>query len=164
VSVYSVGPPLPQVADGWTTYTWTLPDMSQTALPPGWGGTGDEDPVTFEPRLPPGRNWNNVLNTIDEVRVTTMKPGYFYSANFWEAGFDNVLMTAPGGGNGCGTADFDGDGDSGTDADIESFFACLAGNCCATCFPGGADFNGDGDSGTDADIESFFRVLAGGPC
>jgi len=59
-----------------------------------------------------------------------------------------------------GTADFDHDGDSGTDADIEAFFACLAGNCCAMC--GSADFNGDGDSGTDADIESFFRVLAGG--
>jgi hypothetical protein len=65
---------------------------------------------------------------------------------------------------GCGTADFDGDGDTGTDADIEAFFACLAGNCCATCYPGGADFNNDGDTGTDADIESFFRVLAGGDC
>jgi hypothetical protein len=64
----------------------------------------------------------------------------------------------------CGTADFDGDGDVGTDADIEAFFACLAGNCCASCFEGGADFNGDGDTGTDADIESFFRVLAGGEC
>jgi hypothetical protein len=64
----------------------------------------------------------------------------------------------------CGTSDFNGDGDFGTDADIEAFFACLAGNCCATCFPGGADFNGDGDVGTDADIEAFFRVLAGGNC
>ncbi len=64
----------------------------------------------------------------------------------------------------CGTADFDGDGDTGTDADIEAFFACLGGNCCATCFPGGSDFDGDGDSGTDADIEAFFRVLAGGNC
>ncbi len=64
----------------------------------------------------------------------------------------------------CGTSDFDGDGDSGTDADIEAFFACLAGSCCAACHPGGSDFNGDGDSGTDADIEAFFRVLAGGVC
>jgi hypothetical protein len=64
----------------------------------------------------------------------------------------------------CGTADFDGDGDTGTDADIEAFFACLAGTCCGTCFALGADFNADGDVGTDADIESFFRVLAGGPC
>ncbi len=67
-------------------------------------------------------------------------------------------------GSQCGTSDFDGDGDSGTDADIEAFFACLGGNCCATCFSGGADFDGDGDVGTDADIEAFFRVLAGNPC
>ena len=62
----------------------------------------------------------------------------------------------------CHTADFDGDGDTGTDADIEAFFACLAGSCCPTC--GTADFNFDGDTGTDADIEAFFRVLAGGSC
>jgi hypothetical protein len=62
----------------------------------------------------------------------------------------------------CGTADFNGDGDIGTDADIESFFACLAGNCCLAC--GSSDFNADGDIGTDADIEAFFRVLAGGTC
>jgi probable HAF family extracellular repeat protein len=60
------------------------------------------------------------------------------------------------------TPDFNGDGDVGTDADIEAFFACLAGSCCQSC--GSADFNGDGDVGTDADIESFFRVLGGGPC
>jgi hypothetical protein len=65
---------------------------------------------------------------------------------------------------GCGTSDFNGDGDFGTDADIEAFFACLAGDCCPTCYPGGSDFNADGDFGTDADIEAFFRVLSGGPC
>ena len=31
------------------------------------------------------------------------------------------------------SADFNNDGDPATDADIEAFFACLAGNCCATC-------------------------------
>jgi hypothetical protein len=64
----------------------------------------------------------------------------------------------------CGSADFNGDGDFGTDADIEAFFRCLGGDCCATCWSAGADFNGDGDVGTDADIEAFFRVLAGGYC
>jgi hypothetical protein len=59
------------------------------------------------------------------------------------------------------TADIDQDGDAATDADIEAFFACLAGNCCTHCTP---DFNDDGDAGTDADIEAFFRVLAGGAC
>jgi hypothetical protein len=51
-----------------------------------------------------------------------------------------------------------------TDADIEAFFACLAGICPAAPCTGGADFNGDGDTGTDADIEAFFRVLGGGTC
>jgi hypothetical protein len=163
VSVYHVGPPLPQVVDGWTTFTWDVPDTSAAELPPGWGGTGAEDPNTYEPILPPGRTWASVLASVDEVRITTMQPGYFYSSNFWEAGFDNVSFVVIGGGA-CGTADFDGDGDIGTDADIENFFACLAGECCETCFYGGADFDGDGDVGTDADIEAFFRVLAGGTC
>jgi|GEM_PF-1025375 len=67
-------------------------------------------------------------------------------------------------GNECGSQDYNGDGDFGTDQDIEAFFACLGGNCCATCFCQGSDFNGDGDFGTDQDIEAFFRVLGGGNC
>jgi autotransporter-associated beta strand protein len=66
--------------------------------------------------------------------------------------------------HGCGTADFNCDGDVGTDADIEAFFACLAGTCPSAPCANTADFNGDGDIGTDADIEAFFRVLAGGSC
>jgi hypothetical protein len=64
----------------------------------------------------------------------------------------------------CGSADFNCDGDVGTDADIESFFACIAGTCPPPPCPSTADFNGDGDVGTDADIEAFFSVLAGGVC
>ena len=72
---------------------------------------------------------------------------------------DPAMLTV---GPSCGSADFNGDGDLGTDTDIEAFFACLSGACCATC--GSADFNGDGDLGTDSDIEAFFRVLGGGSC
>jgi hypothetical protein len=64
----------------------------------------------------------------------------------------------------CGSADFNCDGAVGTDADIESFFACLSGACPPPPCTSTADFNGDGALGTDADIEAFFRVLAGGPC
>jgi hypothetical protein len=74
------------------------------------------------------------------------------------------ICTPPCPGNECGTSDYNGDGDFGTDQDIEAFFACLGGQCCATCFCQGSDFNGDGDFGTDQDIEAFFRVLAGGNC
>jgi probable HAF family extracellular repeat protein len=64
----------------------------------------------------------------------------------------------------CGSADFNCDGDVATDADIEAFFACLAGTCPSPPCTSTADFNGDGDAATDADIEAFFRVLAGGSC
>ena len=90
--------------------------------------------------------------------------GYFLAGNY------DVVLT-----NTCGTstsqaavldlanpADFDGDGDVGTDADIEAFFRCLAGTCCATCLS--IDFNGDGDMGTDFDIHAFFVALGGGGC
>jgi probable HAF family extracellular repeat protein len=43
------------------------------------------------------------------------------------------------------SADFNNDGDVGTDLDIETFFACVAGNCCAAC--GDADFNATATSG-----------------
>jgi hypothetical protein len=74
---------------------------------------------------------------------------------------DDLRVTVLGG---CGSADFNCDGDLGTDADIEAFFACLAGDCPPPPCAGRADFNGDGDLGTDADIEAFFRVLGGGSC
>jgi hypothetical protein len=64
----------------------------------------------------------------------------------------------------CQDSDVNNDGDWGTDADIEAFFACLAGDCCPACDAYAADFNGDGDFGTDQDIEAFFRVLGGGTC
>jgi hypothetical protein len=53
-------------------------------------------------------------------------------------------------------ADFNMDGDVGTDADIEAFFASLAGAPI-----GNPDFDMDGDVGTDADIRAFFEALAG---
>jgi hypothetical protein len=68
------------------------------------------------------------------------------------------------GSRGCGSADFNCDGDTATDADIEAFFACLAGACPPAPCTSTADFNADGDVATDADIEAFFRVLAGGTC
>jgi hypothetical protein len=79
------------------------------------------------------------------------------------SGVGQIVITGTNNG-GCGSADFNCDGDVGTDADIEAFFACLAGNCPAFPCMGTADFDGDGDIGTDADIEAFFRVLGGGTC
>jgi hypothetical protein len=92
------------------------------------------------------------------VRQNNAGFGGAFSEVAWDVVTDARLRTRAG----CGTSDFDGDGDFGTDADIEAFWRCFAGDCCPACF--GADFNGDGDTGTDADIEAFYRVLAGAAC
>jgi|GEM_PF-4299128 len=99
------------------------------------------------------------------VRVDpTSSPNFPNVIDLSTANAPIIRVEVGGGGPTCGTSDFNGDSDFGTDADIEAFFACLGGTCCATCFSGGSDFNGDGDFGTDQDIESFFRVLGGGQC
>ncbi len=90
-SVFTVIQGLPQIQDGWVTYNYVIP--IQNDLPAGWGGTGDEDPVTFEPRLPQNRSYLSVLQSVDEFRLTTFEPGYFYGFNFWEMGFDNVNVS-----------------------------------------------------------------------
>jgi hypothetical protein len=104
--------------------------------------------------LPPLSGTGDPAHLLLNTTITRQTIGVNGSATLPAAG---VIPPPP-----CGSADYNGDGDVGTDADIEAFFACLAGSCCPTCF--GADFNSDGDVGTDADIEAFFRVLAGGAC
>ena len=105
-TVYTIQGTWPQSVDGWQTRSFELPDPNSTTLPAGWGGTGDSDPQTGEPILPAGVTYRDVLSSVDEVRVTTFVPGYFYIANFWEVGFDNVIVEAIG--NEC-RADFNGD-------------------------------------------------------
>jgi hypothetical protein len=70
---------------GWRHFEAVVENPLQSALPAGWGGTGDEDPVTFEPRLPPDRTFDSVLRSVDEVRFTTFVPGFFY-------GFTNFII------------------------------------------------------------------------
>ncbi len=127
------------------------------------------------PALAPGEYW--IAVSVEGEPGVSSAPGsipipqdaghnatQFFNGNWVSLPIDFPFKLFGTAGAACGTADFDGDGDTGTDADIEAFFACLAGNCCATCFHLGADFNADGDVGTDADIEAFFRVLAGQDC
>jgi hypothetical protein len=113
---------------------------------PARTGTWDAaDNGRYSLRVKSGEVWDAIGNLVPAVEIRSYG-----------------LWFPPGRGVNCGSIDFDGDGDVATDADIEAFFACMAGNCCHTC--GSPDFNQDGESGTDADIESFFRVLAGGAC
>ncbi len=91
---------LPAPGSGWTTMGVDINDPNSAVLPAGWGGTGAEDPNTFEPTLPPDRTFASVLAGVDEILFTTYVPGFFYGFTNFDVSFDNVsiqLIPAPGG-------------------------------------------------------------------
>ncbi|MGE0481670.1 MAG: PEP-CTERM sorting domain-containing protein [Phycisphaerae bacterium] len=149
------------------TSTWTdleiiIDDPASTTLPEGWGGTGDEDPSTFEPILPRDRTFASVLASVDEVRFTTFEPGYFYGFTNFDVRFDNPTVAAvtvqqPGDLNCDGVVN---------NFDIDPFVLALTDPAgYAAAFPGcdidNADTNGDG-SVNNFDIDSFVACLVGG--
>lgn len=75
----------------WANFSVTVTPNSAT-LPAGWGGYGDEDPNTFEPRLPPGVTFADVMATVDEVEFSTFVPGNFYGFTIFDARFDNFRI------------------------------------------------------------------------
>lgn len=85
---------LPQQADGWRTFSVDITDVTSTALPAGWQGAGAEDPNTFEPVLPAGRNWANVLQGVDEIAFSTFVPGFFYGFTNFKLRVDNIRIEA----------------------------------------------------------------------
>jgi hypothetical protein len=107
VSVWFRGPAIPAMADGWVTYSFEIPIPGGNEMPAGWGGTGDEDPVTFEPKLPDDRTFRSVLQHVTRVGISTFEPGYFYASSFIEFGADNLSVT---GGAGTCPCDIDGGG------------------------------------------------------
>lgn len=77
---------------GWTTYSVTF-DPNSTELPAGWGGYGAEDPNTFEPILPDGVTFADVLSGVDEIQFTTFQPGFFFGFTDHTVGIDNLSIT-----------------------------------------------------------------------
>lgn len=77
----------------WTHFSITIDDPTAIELPAGWGGTGDEDPVTFEPILPADRTFASVLANVEEIRFTTFEPGFFYGFTNFQVRMDNPSVT-----------------------------------------------------------------------
>ena len=77
----------------WEHASVTVANPMQATLPPGWGGTGAENPVTFEPELPPDRTFASVLAGVDEIVFTTFKPGFFYVDSFFDVAVDNISVS-----------------------------------------------------------------------
>lgn len=95
----SLGVLNPQVNDDWVTYSVVIEDTTAMDLPSGWRGAGAEDPDTFEPILPDGRTFANVLENVDEIAFTTFVPGFFFGFSNFDIQVDNValrVIPAPG--------------------------------------------------------------------
>lgn len=75
----------------WTTFSVTF-DPNSPALPQGWGGSGAEDPNTFEPILPPGVTFADVLQNVEELSFTTYEPGWFYGFTDFNIRIDNIRI------------------------------------------------------------------------
>lgn len=94
VSVYKHLGTLTASQPGWRNFAAQIPNTSSATLPAGWGGTGDEDPVTFEPRLPLDRTFDSVLRSVDEIRFTTFVPGFFFGFTNFVMAVDNPTVSA----------------------------------------------------------------------
>lgn len=83
-----------------TTLSVTIDDTSAIDLPTGWGGFGAEDPVTFEPTLPDGVTFADILAGYDEVAISTLLPGFFFTFDDYDLTLDNIsistVVPAPG--------------------------------------------------------------------
>ncbi|MEY3141838.1 MAG: hypothetical protein RLY21_331 [Planctomycetota bacterium] len=124
----------------WTTFSITF-DPRATQLPPGWRGTGAEDPVTYAPVLPAGVTFRDVLEGVNSIAFTTLEPGMFFGFTDHTFRIDNITVTrvpasVPG--------DLDGDGGVGA-PDLSILLS--AWGPCASGQPCPADLNGDGSVG-----------------
>jgi hypothetical protein len=79
----------------WTTLAVTIEDTNATELPDGWGGYGAEDPDTFEPMLPDGVTFADIVAGYDEVVYSTFQPGFFFSTADFDVRLDNIGIVVP---------------------------------------------------------------------
>ena len=92
----------------WTTWSVRVENPAAAELPEGWGGTGAEDPRTFEPGLPADRTFADVLAGADSIVFTTGQPGLVFGLTDFDLRIDNVTITTNQG-TAC-PADLNGDG------------------------------------------------------
>jgi hypothetical protein len=75
----------------WTTFSVTF-DPNSADMPAGWGGTGDEDPNTFEPVLPANLTFADILQSVEQLAFTTFEPGWFYGFTDFDIRVDNIRI------------------------------------------------------------------------
>jgi len=136
----------------WTTWSVEVEDPAAVELPEGWGGTGAEDPRTFEPSLPKDRSFADVLAGADSIVFTTGQPGFVFGLTDFDLRIDNVTITT----NPATACPADLNGDGLVDASDMGAMLALWGDA-----ENAADLNDDGA----VDAQDLGLLLVGwGPC
>ena len=76
----------------WTRFSVDVLFDDYGSLPDGWRGAGAEDPMTFEPMLPAGITFADVIAGYDELAVTTLEPGFFFGFTDHDIVVDNITL------------------------------------------------------------------------
>ncbi|MEZ5973544.1 MAG: hypothetical protein R3E96_01505 [Planctomycetota bacterium] len=90
---YFVGAQVPQPGQGWVHYDFAIPSADTSAVPSGWSGGWVGDGAAFRP----GVDWNDVIQSVDQVEFWWINPSYFAILQNWTVGVDNVEIQMSGG-------------------------------------------------------------------
>lgn len=77
----------------WTRFFVQVAESDYDTLPEGWRGSGAEDPKTFEPILPEGITFRDVIAGYDQIVVTTLEPGFFFGFTDFDVIVDDITLT-----------------------------------------------------------------------
>lgn len=79
----------------WTSYAVTIDDPTSATLPTGWIGFGSTNASTFEPELPAGATFADILAGVTEFQISGAVPGFFFGPVFPDYYIDNISVTVP---------------------------------------------------------------------
>jgi hypothetical protein len=146
-AMYTMGPDVPLVGEGWKPYDFAVPtELISTAPPPGWSY------LALGGSSPPSGSWNALVTDVAQVRYFYGDPTFFFIFQAWDLGMDNPRL---GYANDC-PADFDETGDVGF-SDLTALL--LEWGPCAPACPWDLDESGDVGFG-----DLTVLLLAWGPC
>jgi len=107
---YSVGALVPQVGQGWVSYSFDVPSASTDPTPAGWSGGWVGDLSAFRP----GVTWSDLITSVDVVEFWWIDPTFFAILQQWDVGVDNIaIVSSDLGVNYCGPANPNSTGASG---------------------------------------------------
>lgn len=78
----------------WTSYSVTIANPASATTPAGWIGFGSTN-AQFEPQLPTGTTFADILANVTEFRISGAVPGFFFGPVMPDYYMDNISVTVP---------------------------------------------------------------------